>query len=115
MLDASKYLYRILVERYHIKKEIGRGASSIVFYAEDMITKDESGSPLAVALKILDKDSNEYKINSKSFYIETRAVVGMPVSGSRRTPAGPSAVGIGGMPRRLRPPKQPVLATPVGA
>ena len=80
MLDASKYLDERLVERYLIKKEIGRGASSIVFYALDMMTKGEDGQPLPVALKILDKDSNEYKINSKSFYTETRAVVGMPTN-----------------------------------
>ncbi len=80
MLDASKYLGERLVERYHIKKEIGRGASSLVFYAEDMMTKTDDGSPLPVALKILDKDSNEYKINSRSFYTETCAVVGMPTN-----------------------------------
>ena len=80
MLDANQYLGKRLVERYHIVKEIGRGASSIVFYAEDMMTKREDGSPMPVALKILDKDSNEYKLNSKSFYTETRAVVGMPTN-----------------------------------
>lgn len=80
MLDASKYLGERLVERYHIKKEIGKGASSLVFYAEDMMTKTDDGTPLPVALKILDKDSNEYKINSKSFYTETCAVVGMPTN-----------------------------------
>ena len=80
MLDASKYLGERLVERYLIKKEIGRGASSLVFYAEDMMTKSENGAPMPVALKILDKDSSEYKINSKSFYTETRAVVGMPTN-----------------------------------
>ncbi len=80
MLDASKYLDEKLLERYHVKKEIGRGASSVVFYAEDIMTRGDDGNPLPVALKILDKDSNEYKINSKSFYIETRAVVGMPAN-----------------------------------
>lgn len=80
MLDANKYLGERLVERYHIVKEIGRGASSIVFYAEDMMTKADDGSPMPVALKILDRDSNEYKLNSKSFYTETRAVVGMPAN-----------------------------------
>ena len=80
MLDANQYLGKRLVERYHIVKEIGRGASSIVFYAEDMMTKTEDGTPMPVALKILDKDSNEYKLNSKSFYTETRAVVGMPTN-----------------------------------
>jgi serine/threonine-protein kinase len=70
----------MLAERYRIVKEIGRGASSLVFYAEDMLTMQEDGTPMPVALKILDKDSNEYKINSRSFKTETRAVVDIPTN-----------------------------------
>lgn len=80
MLDANNYLNKMLAERYHIVREIGHGASSLVFYAEDMMTKQEDGTPMPVALKILDKDSNEYKLNSRSFQTETQAVVDMPTN-----------------------------------
>ena len=80
MLDAKKYLGEMLSERYMIKREIGRGASSIVFYAEDMMTPGEDGKPVPVAIKLLDKDSGEYKLNSKSFQTEIRAVVNMPTN-----------------------------------
>lgn len=80
MLDAKKYLGEMLSERYLIKREIGRGASSIVFYAEDMLTPGEDGKPVPVAIKMLDKDAGEYKLNSRSFETEIRAVVNMPTS-----------------------------------
>ena len=80
MLDAKKYLGEMLSERYLIKREIGRGASSIVFYAEDMMTPGEDGKPVPVAIKLLDKDSGEYKLNKKSFETEIRAVVNMPTN-----------------------------------
>ncbi len=80
MIDAAQYVGRVLDEQYRIKKVIGSGASSVVFYAEDLLMKLDDGSPMPVALKILDKDSGEYKLNSKSFETETRAVVGIPVN-----------------------------------
>ncbi len=80
MIDAAQYVGKVLDEQYRIKKVIGSGASSVVFYAEDLLMKLDDGSPMPVALKILDKDSGEYKLNSKSFETETRAVVGIPVN-----------------------------------
>ena len=80
MLDAKKYLGEMLSERYLIKREIGRGASSIVFYAEDMLTSDENGRPIPVAIKLIDKDAGEYKLLDKSFETEIRAVVNMPTN-----------------------------------
>lgn len=80
MIDAKKYLGEMLSERYLIKREIGRGASSVVFYAEDMLTPGENGKPVPVAIKMLDKDSGEYKLNKRSFETEIRAVVNMPTN-----------------------------------
>ncbi len=82
MLDAANYLNQTLVERYVIEREIGRGASSIVFAAKDMMIKmkEDGVTPVTVAIKILDHDSSELKLNSKSFYAETQAVVGMPTN-----------------------------------
>lgn len=80
MIDAAQYIGKVLDEQYRIKKVIGNGASSVVFYAEDLLMKLDDGSPMPVALKILDRDSGEYKLNSKSFETETRAVVGIPVN-----------------------------------
>lgn len=80
MLDANNYLGKMLAERYRLVRVIGRGASSLVFYAEDMMIKGEDGNPLPVAIKILDKDSGDYKMNSKSFRTEIHAVVGIPTN-----------------------------------
>ena len=80
MLDANNYLGKMLAERYRLIRVIGRGASSLVFYAEDMMIRREDGSALPVAVKILDKDSGEYKMNSKSFRTEIHAVVGIPTN-----------------------------------
>lgn len=80
MLDANNYLGKMLAERYRIVRVIGRGASSLVFYAEDMMVRREDGSALPVAIKILDRDAGEYKMNSKSFRTEIHAVAGIPTS-----------------------------------
>ncbi len=81
MIDSAKYIDQILDGRYKIVREIGRGASSAVFYALDMMTlSQDERSPKPVAIKILDKDSGEYKLNSKSFLTEIHAVVNMPVN-----------------------------------
>ena len=80
MLDANNYLGKMLAERYRLIRVIGHGASSLVFYAEDMMVRREDGSALPVAVKVLDRDSGEYKMNSKSFRTEIHAVAGIPTS-----------------------------------
>lgn len=81
MLDASQYIGKELDEKYLIVREIGHGASSAVFYAEDVMTKQQhDGEAMAVAIKILDKDTNEYKANQRSFETESRAVVDIPTN-----------------------------------
>ena len=81
MLDASQYIGKELDEKYLIVREIGHGASSAVFYAEDVMTKQQhDGEAMAVAIKILDKDTNEYKANQRSFDTESRAVVDIPTN-----------------------------------
>ncbi len=80
MLDANNYLGKMLAERYRLVRVIGKGASSLVFYAEDMMLRREDGSPLPVAVKVLDRDSGEYKLNSKSFRTEIHAVAGIPTN-----------------------------------
>lgn len=80
MLDAKNYLGKMLAERYRLVRVIGHGASSLVFYAEDMMVMREDGSPLPVAIKLLDHDSGEYKMNSRSFRAEIQAVAGIPTS-----------------------------------
>ncbi len=80
MIDAAQFIGKVLDEQYRVVKEIGSGASSIVFYAEDLLMKQDSGEPMPVAVKILDNDSNEYKLNTRSFEAETRAVVGIPAN-----------------------------------
>ncbi len=80
MLDANNYLGKMLAERYRLIRVIGHGASSLVFYAEDMMIRREDGSALPVAVKVLDRDSGEYKMNSRSFRTEIQAVAGIPTS-----------------------------------
>ncbi|MBE6655978.1 MAG: PASTA domain-containing protein [Ruminococcaceae bacterium] len=80
MLDANNYLGKMLAERYRLIRVIGHGASSLVFYAEDMMVRREDGSALPVAVKVLDRDSGEYKMNSRSFRTEIQAVAGIPTS-----------------------------------
>lgn len=80
MIDASQYIGKELNEQYRIIKEIGHGASSAVFYAEDVMTKQDNGEPMAVAIKILDKDTNEYRENQRSFETESHAVVDIPTN-----------------------------------
>ncbi|MBE6567170.1 MAG: PASTA domain-containing protein [Ruminococcaceae bacterium] len=80
MLDAKNYLGKMLAERYRLVRVIGHGASSLVFYAEDMMVMREDGSPLPVAIKLLDHDSGEYKMNSRSFRAEIQAVASIPTS-----------------------------------
>lgn len=80
MLDAKNYLGRMLAERYLLVRVIGHGASSTVFYAQDMMTRQEDGSPLPVAIKVLDRDAGEYKLNSKSYRTEISAVADIPTS-----------------------------------
>lgn len=71
MLNANDYLGTMFADRYKILREIGHGASSIVFCAQDVL------KGCKVAVKILDKDSNEYMLNSKSFQTEIEALVEM--------------------------------------
>lgn len=71
MLNANEYLNTVFDDRYKITSEIGRGASSIVFAACDLMKKCN------VAIKLLDSDADEYKINSKSFQTEIEALVEM--------------------------------------
>lgn len=71
MLNAKDYLGTMFADRYKIIREIGHGASSIVFCAQDVLKGCQ------VAVKILDKDSNEYMLNSKSFQTEIEALVEM--------------------------------------
>ena len=78
MLDAKKYLGEMLAERYLIKREIGRGASSLVFYAEDMMTSDENGRPVAVAVKMTEREAGDAPLN-KSFEQELQATIRLPV------------------------------------
>ncbi len=80
MLDANNYLGKMLAERYRLVRVIGRGASSLVFYAEDMMIRREDGSAFPVAVKVLDHDSGEYKMNSKSFRTEIQAVANIPTN-----------------------------------
>ena len=80
MLDAKNYLGRMLAERYLLVRVIGHGASSTVFYAQDMMTKQDDGTPLPVAIKVLDRDAGEYKLNSKSYRTEISAVADIPTS-----------------------------------
>lgn len=80
MLDANNYLGKMLAERYRLVRVIGKGASSLVFYAEDMMMRREDGSPLPVAVKILDTDAGGYKLNSKSFRTEIQAVANIPTN-----------------------------------
>lgn len=71
MLNANDYIGTMFADRYKILREIGHGASSIVFCAQDVL------KGCKVAVKILDKDSNEYMLNSKSFQTEIEALVEM--------------------------------------
>lgn len=71
MLNANDYLNTVFDDRYRILREIGRGASSIVFVAEDMMKECQ------VAIKLLDSDADEYKVNSKSFQNEIEALTNM--------------------------------------
>ena len=80
MLDTNNYLGKVLAERYRLVRVIGRGASSAVFYAEDMMARREDGSALPVAVKLLDRDSGEYKMNSRSFRTEIQAVASIPTN-----------------------------------
>ena len=80
MLDAKNYLGRMLAERYLLVRVIGHGASSTVFYAQDMMTRQEDGTPLPVAVKVLDRDAGSYKLNSKSFRTEIQAVANIPTN-----------------------------------
>ena len=80
MLDANNYLGKMLAERYRLVRVIGRGASSLVFYAEDMMMRREDGTPLPVAVKVLDRDAGSYKLNSKSFRTEIQAVANIPTN-----------------------------------
>lgn len=80
MLDANNYLGKMIAERYHLIRVIGQSASSLVFYAEDMLTRREDGSALPVAVKILDKDASEYRVNAEEFHREIRAVASIPIN-----------------------------------
>ncbi len=80
MIDAAQFIGKVLDEQYRVVKEIGSGASSVVFYAEDLLMKQDNGEPMPVAVKILDNDSNEYKLNTRSFEAESRAVVDIPAN-----------------------------------
>lgn len=80
MLDANNYLGKMIAERYHLIRVIGQSASSLVFYAEDMLTRLEDGSALPVAVKILDKDASEYRVNAEEFHREIRAVASIPTN-----------------------------------
>ncbi len=80
MLDANNYIGKMLEERYRLVRVIGRSASSLVFYAEDMMTPREDGTAHPVAIKVLDRDSGEYKLNSKSFHSEIRALASIPTN-----------------------------------
>ena len=80
MLDANNYLGKMIAERYHLIRVIGQSASSLVFYAEDMLTRREDGSALPVAVKILDKDASEYRVNAEAFHREIRAVASIPTN-----------------------------------
>lgn len=80
MLDAKKYLGEMLAERYLVKKEIGRGASSLVFYAEDMMTSDENGRPVPVAIKMTERDASDSHLLDRSFERELHDVVNMPTN-----------------------------------
>lgn len=71
MLNANDYLNTVFDDRYKIIREIGRGASSIVFVAEDTLKNCQ------VAIKLLDSDADEYKVNSKSFQNEIEALTEM--------------------------------------
>ncbi|MBO7170921.1 MAG: protein kinase [Clostridia bacterium] len=79
MLDAKKYLGQMLAEQYLIKREIGRGASSIVFLADDMMDADVNGEPVEVAVKMTERESGEAHL-SASFEKELSAVVNMPTN-----------------------------------
>ena len=80
MLDAKKYLGEMLAERYLIRKEIGHSASSLVFYAEDMMTSDEKGRPVPVAIKMTEREAGEPHLLDRSFEKELHAVVNMPTN-----------------------------------
>ncbi|MCQ2385212.1 MAG: protein kinase, partial [Clostridia bacterium] len=71
MLNPNEYINRIIATRYKILKSIGHGASSCVFQAVDLMMNRE------VAVKIFDKDADEYKMNSRSFETEITALSAM--------------------------------------
>lgn len=80
MLDANNYLGKMLAERYHLIRVIGRSASSIVFYAEDMMIRREDGHAMPVAVKVLDQEASEYAVNAEAFRDEIRAVASIPIN-----------------------------------
>ncbi len=80
MLDANNYVGKMLAERYRLVRVIGRGVSSAVFYAEDMLQRRDDGAPLPVAVKIFDREAPEYRQNFGGFEAEIRRVAGIPTS-----------------------------------
>ena len=80
MLDANNYLGKMLAERYHLIRVIGQSASSLVFYAEDMMIRQEDGRAMPVAVKVLDREASEYQVNAEAFCREIRAVASIPTN-----------------------------------
>ena len=80
MLDVNNYLGKMLAERYRLVRLIGKSASSLVFYAEDMMNRGEDGAAMPVAVKVLDRDSSEYKVNEERFRAEIQAVARIPTN-----------------------------------
>ncbi len=68
MDQSKKFVGSLLDGRYMVKDVIGKGGSACVYRASDVLLNRD------VALKILEDDKNELRINTKSFETEVRAI-----------------------------------------
>ena len=68
MQDSKNFIGTLLDSRYMVTGVVGKGGSACVYKAKDVILDRE------VALKILEDDKNEYRINSRSFETEVKAI-----------------------------------------
>lgn len=68
MQDSKNFIGMLLDGRYMVTGVVGKGGSACVYKANDVILNRE------VALKILEDDKNEYRMNSRSFETEVKAI-----------------------------------------
>ncbi|MBQ1244574.1 MAG: serine/threonine protein kinase, partial [Clostridia bacterium] len=67
-MQNKNFIGTLLDSRYMVTGVVGKGGSACVYKATDVILQRE------VALKILEDDKNEYRINSRSFETEVKAI-----------------------------------------